>query len=680
VTCATGYTGTASSITCQASAAWTVSSGCTIRNCGTPVASAGYVLGSGSTTFGSTYSMSCATGYTGTAAALTCQADGTWTAQSGCTIRNCGTPVASTGYALGSGSTTYNSSFSMSCASGYTGTAATLTCRADGTWSAQSGCTIVNCGTPSVSSAYNLGSGSTTYGSTYSLSCNSSAGYSGTASSITCQANGTWSAPSGCSAGSCGQIKASTGTNTDGVYSITMSGTSPANHYCIMNNAVNGGGWMLVMKAAASGGTFAYTSSHWTSVTTLNAGDTNRNAGDAKYSGFDYFLATDVMAIFPDLDGAFYSFYEHGFNRYNGRNGAAISLSTFFAATQGSGGYRISPGKSFSGWRSGYFSSQAGFQWYGFNYNTAAGGGMNVRWGFGWNNEGDEGSNDLTNGIGLGSRVGWSAGDIIWCCPDTTGVNRQMRVEMYVRCNAGATTNDPGSSCANIKACTGTNSDGVYWLYMPSVGSVQHWCIMDSNARGGGWMLALKATRAGTFAYGASYWTSVNTLNPSTINRNDGDAKYEAFNRFRAKEIMALFPDVSGVNYDFYESNFNGYNGRSGSRIALVSFFSETNNGNYGISAGKSFSGWKQGVFSSQSVFSWYGFNYYNPWVGCHSRWGFGWNENTPGDQTSNDVYGGIGTNGGWGGCGAWSASDCVSCCQDTTGVNRNMRVEIYVR
>jgi len=511
------------------------------------------------------------------------------------------------------------------------------------------------------------------------MTCNTSSGYTGTANPITCQADGTWSTASGCAAYSCGAIKAVTGTNTDGVYSISMSGTSPTNHYCIMNNAVNGGGWMLVMKAAASGGTFQYSSSHWTSVSTLNPTDTTRNAGDAKYSGFDYFLATDVMAIFPDLNGAFYDYYEHSFNRYNGRNGAAISLSTFFAATQGSGGYRISPGKSFPGWRSGYFSSQGGFQWYGFNYNTAAGGGMNVRWGFGWNNEGDEGSNDLTNGIGLGSNAGWSAGDRIGCCQDTTGVNRQMRVEMYVRCNAGATTNDPGSSCANIKACTGTNSDGVYWLYMPSVGSVQHWCIMDSNARGGGWMLALKATRGATFQYHSSYWTSVNTLNAGTINRNDGDAKYEAFNRFRAKEIMALFPDVSGVNYDYYESNFNGYNGRDGSRIELVNFFSQTNNGNYYISLGKSFSGWKNGVFSSQSVFSWYGFNYYNPWLGTNSRWGFGWNENTPGDQTSNDVYNGIGMASNSCGC-THSAADCICCCQDTTGVNRNMRVEIYVR
>jgi predicted Zn-dependent protease len=41
---------------------------------------------------------------------------------------------------------------------------------------------------------------------------------------------------------------------------------------------------------------------------------------------------------------------------------------------------------------------------------------------------------------------------------------------MYVRCNAGATTNDPGSSCANIKACTGTNSDAVYWLSQAELG------------------------------------------------------------------------------------------------------------------------------------------------------------------------------------------------------------------
>ena len=56
-------------------------------DCGSPTASTGYIPGTPDmTTEGGTASVSCdtANGYTGTAASITCQADGTWTAYSGC--------------------------------------------------------------------------------------------------------------------------------------------------------------------------------------------------------------------------------------------------------------------------------------------------------------------------------------------------------------------------------------------------------------------------------------------------------------------------------------------------------------------------------------------------------------------------------------------------------------------
>ena len=47
------------------------------------------------------------------------------------------------------------------------------------------------------------------------------------------------------------------------------------------------------------------------------------------------------------------------------------------------------------------------------------------------------------------------------------------------------------------------------------------------------------------------------------------------------------------------------------------------------------------------------------------------------GDQDSNDVSGGIGMGLGF---GNYSAGDKISCCQNTTGINRSARVEIYIR
>lgn len=60
-------------------------------------------------------------------------------------------------------------------------------------------------------------------------------------------------------------------------------------------------------------------------------------------------------------------------------------------------------------------------------------------------------------------------------------------------------------------------------------------------------------------------------------------------------------------------------------------------------------------------------------------RWGFAWNNE--GDFTSNDVCGGIGMYFGHPYASAYySAGDKVGCCQNSTGLNRAMRVELYGR
>jgi hypothetical protein len=47
---------------------------------------------------------------------------------------------------------------------------------------------------------------------------------------------------------------------------------------------------------------------------------------------------------------------------------------------------------------------------------------------------GDQGSNDVSGGIGMRSGfVNHSAGDRINCCEKTTGINRSARVEIYIR-------------------------------------------------------------------------------------------------------------------------------------------------------------------------------------------------------------------------------------------------------
>jgi hypothetical protein len=101
------------------------------EDCGVPTAGTGYLLGFGSTTYGSTFSMTCDTGYLGSASWITCQAGGTWTSSSGCVIVDCGAP-SQTGYSFTVSSTTYDSSsIAQVCDTGYSGTASAITCQTD---------------------------------------------------------------------------------------------------------------------------------------------------------------------------------------------------------------------------------------------------------------------------------------------------------------------------------------------------------------------------------------------------------------------------------------------------------------------------------------------------------------------------------------------------------------------
>jgi hypothetical protein len=262
----------------------------------------------------------------------------------------------------------------------------------------------------------------------------------------------------------------------------------------------------------------------------------------------------------------------------------------------------------------------------------------------------------------------------------------------------GLSLDSAADSAAAIKLMNPSSPDGVYWINLPVVGPTQVYCIMNSLYDGGGWMMMMKATRGTTFNYSANYWTTANTLNATQPDRSNGDAKFNVMNYFGAKDMMAVWPDISNggsipssnLGWTWLENNFN-----SATRITPINFFGITyptmNPGGSGkfIKDAKTFNGWASGVFSSQADIRFYGFNYtnnsnYGAFARC--RWGFGWNENGeglyPGGGSggyigSNDVSGGIGMDSGF---GSFSAGDSIGCCQDSTGINRSARVEVYVR
>ena len=245
------------------------------------------------------------------------------------------------------------------------------------------------------------------------------------------------------------------------------------------------------------------------------------------------------------------------------------------------------------------------------------------------------------------------------------------------------------SSCKFIKDRYPASIDGVYYINLPTAGTKQVYCLMDNKYNGGGWMMAMKATRGAaptyastTFNFDANYWYTANTLNPSETNRNDGDAKFDVMNYYGATDLLALWPDIDNVgsesgsidnllDWSWVQNSFN-----NGTATTLIAMFPAsptqstkvTSNNNTGT---MTFDGFGT-PFSKQTGFTFYGFNYLGN-AATKVRWGFSWNNET--DQGSNDVSGGIGM-----ASGSYSAGDKVTCCSATTGINRNARVEVYVR
>ena len=263
----------------------------------------------------------------------------------------------------------------------------------------------------------------------------------------------------------------------------------------------------------------------------------------------------------------------------------------------------------------------------------------------------------------------------------------------------GLTAATAATSAKAIKAAYPASTDGVYYINLPTVGVKQIYCIMNSAVDGGGWMLAMKANSNGsttaplqTFKYAASYWTTADELNATDVTLNAGDAKYQTMNYFPAKDILALWPNISSTynssstggsinlssslnKWSWLENNFNG-----GATTTLINFFASTSTNNKFVSDANNFAG-KGTAFSSQVDVRFYGFNYVGN-ANSRVRWGFGWNENggglyPNGDQGSNDVSGGIGMDTNF---LNYSAGDRIACCQNTSGINVPTRVEIYIR
>lgn len=235
----------------------------------------------------------------------------------------------------------------------------------------------------------------------------------------------------------------------NGLYWINIPNVGPRQIYCIMDTTCHGGGWMLALQGRNGGNTFRYDSHHWTTPSTLNVTDASfitasgnpdlNKTVDAKYDVYNFKAITDCMALFPALDlevsPTFSSSPQYGWVwLYNSAVLPDMSLLDFFKGNNANYSFycgdtnmrknNARPQRSFDGTltaiRKNLVDQQGalifpqygnnGFASWGLNYtndnnwawNRSNDWSMNARWGASFNNEYDDGSNDMTSGIGLG--------------------------------------------------------------------------------------------------------------------------------------------------------------------------------------------------------------------------------------------------------------------------------------
>jgi hypothetical protein len=215
--CGAGYDLVGSATrSCQASGAWSgAAPTCAIKTCGVLAAPTNGTVAATVTTYGATATYACSTGYGATGALTrTCQADGTWSgAAPTCTVKSCGTLTGPTNGAVSATVTTYGATATYGCNTGFdVAGAATRTCQADGTWSGTPAtCAVKDCGGLPAPTNGSVSAPTTTYGSTATYSCVTGYGPSGSATR-TCQATGAWSgtAPT-CVIANCPALQSPTG-------------------------------------------------------------------------------------------------------------------------------------------------------------------------------------------------------------------------------------------------------------------------------------------------------------------------------------------------------------------------------------------------------------------------------------------------------------------------------------
>jgi len=169
----------------------------------------------------------------------------------------------------------------------------------------------------------------------------------------------------------------------NGIYWIKPDNydSQPYQIYCNMND----GGWMLLAKMKGNDNVFEYSSTHWTTESTLNEDSLNFDNINAKFKAFNYNKLSRVRAEFHTI----------GHEMEMGLSKTALQqFQTYTSLETG-----VTNDRSWYQFDENNWPYENGFVEYGTNLTCSPA--ASVRWGWMMNNETTCSSNDCSAGIGL---------------------------------------------------------------------------------------------------------------------------------------------------------------------------------------------------------------------------------------------------------------------------------------
>lgn len=216
----------------------------------------------------------------------------------------------------------------------------------------------------------------------------------------------------------------------------------------------------------------------------------------------------------------------------------------------------------------------------------------------------------------------------------------------------GLTPDAAAASAQAIKLTTGTTTNGLYYINVPSLGTRQLWCNMSGTY---GWMFMMRGFGNDGLAYADGRWTDSSDYSRTDLHTGNygGWAKDAAFYYFTGMQYIRLDAGgFSGANADGSYRTFDFYFDTTNTPTNLM--FTTSNRMNWGNIGSNSRAAWRSTFGHDRDgtpVFERYGStsnhsigNEGRGRRGCGQPMMFGYQASDSESASTNDVNSGLGT------------------------------------